>query len=309
MNSSSTPTARWRLFLTRRLPLALVGCLLATMAWPADGRQQATAGGPAFEVASVREQERPAFRRPVFSPLPGGRFQALNATVSDLVAYAYGLNSSDIVQGASSWATSAKFDVTAKAGQEWPPGELRQELVRRMLQQLLAERFNLIVRRSKRTQPGFALVPARKDGRLGPQVARSDVDCEELEAARMARIADGGEVSAPENQPGQCNIITNNGVTRFVGHNMGDVARFVSARMREIVVDRTGIRGAYRMELTAAPAFVPETVKTEMLAKGIEFTQPPLEVALQEQLGLKLEKTSIEVDEVVIERVDAPTPN
>ena len=299
-------SSAWRLRVRRWSPV-MTGCILVAVSSTVSG--QPSAGDSAFEVASVRQQERPAFRRPVIAHLPGGRFQAINATVRDLVAYAYGLSLIDLVESGQAWALNDKFDIAAKAAQDWPPGDSGLQSARRMTQRLLADRFNLTLRRAKRRQGGFALVLARADGRLGPRIRKSDVDCERLEAARIARIADGGSVVAPENQPGECNVVTANRTTRFRGHSMADLARYLSNSMRETVVDRTGLAGAYEMELSAAPGFVPEAAKSEMLAKGIEFAEPPIEVALREQLGLTIEKTTIEIDVVAIQRVERPTPN
>lgn len=56
-----------------------------------------------------------------------------------------------------------------------------------MLQALLAERFGLAVHRDTREMPIYALVLARQDGRLGPQLRRSSVDCQAMSAAERDR--------------------------------------------------------------------------------------------------------------------------
>lgn len=261
-----------------------------------------------FEVASIRQQERPAFRRAVISPLPGGRFQAVNATVHDLISYAYSLDRDDLIEAAPQWATSDKFDVAAKHSADWPSGE-GDRIARRMLRDLLATRFHLRFHAGKRTESGYALTLARRDGRLGPQIRKADVNCAELEAARMARIAESGDPQSAENRPGQCNVMSVDGVSRFVGHSLADLARHVSGSMRAVVIDQTGLAGPYAIELKAAPGFVPQQVQAEMLAKDLEFPYPPLEVALRDQLGLKLEKTAVEIDVITIDAIDRPTPN
>ena len=46
-----------------------------------------------------------------------------------------------------------------------------------MLRGLLAERFKLVVHNETKEQPIYALVLARTDGRLGPQMKPSTLDC------------------------------------------------------------------------------------------------------------------------------------
>ena len=46
-----------------------------------------------------------------------------------------------------------------------------------MLRTLLAERFDLKIRIESREAPIYALVRARRDGRLGPELKRSPVPC------------------------------------------------------------------------------------------------------------------------------------
>ena len=72
-----------------------------------------------------------------------------------------------------------------------------------MLRSLLAERFKLVIHNEDREMPIFALVVNRPDGKLGPQLTKSDVDC----AAMMGRgrgdgPGRGGPPPGPP-QPGQ----------------------------------------------------------------------------------------------------------
>jgi uncharacterized protein (TIGR03435 family) len=46
-----------------------------------------------------------------------------------------------------------------------------------MLRRLLAERFRLAAHNETRELPIYALVMARKDGRMGPRLRRTDADC------------------------------------------------------------------------------------------------------------------------------------
>ena len=53
-----------------------------------------------------------------------------------------------------------------------------------MLRALLADRFKLAAHNESRELPIYALVKARSDGKLGPELRPSAVDCAAIAAAR-----------------------------------------------------------------------------------------------------------------------------
>lgn len=72
-----------------------------------------------------------------------------------------------------------RFDIVAKAEAN---SRLSQHLG--MLRTLLAERFKLVATTATRDLPVYALVVARSDRRLGPQLHKvPDVDCTAMRAA------------------------------------------------------------------------------------------------------------------------------
>ena len=143
----------------------------------------APAGSFAFEVASVMPSPRPEPNpfgfpvRPTIRIERGGRFTATQTTLRDLIQRAYDLPSF-LILGGPQWAASDRFDVLATAeGVEGNPGKIRS-----MLRALLAERFALRVHIETRELPIYALVLARRDGRLGPQLRPSSLDCAAIRA-------------------------------------------------------------------------------------------------------------------------------
>ena len=70
------------------------------------------------------------------------------------------------------WADAARFDVAATASFPASPQQMNT-----MLQGLLVDRFDLTVHRDRRELPVYALVLARRDGRLGPGIRPANVDC------------------------------------------------------------------------------------------------------------------------------------
>jgi uncharacterized protein (TIGR03435 family) len=74
----------------------------------------------------------------------GGRYEIRSATMVDLVSTAYGVDP-DKVLGGPNWLELDRFDMLATA-----PAGTTPEVLRTMLQALLAERFKLVVHIDKR---------------------------------------------------------------------------------------------------------------------------------------------------------------
>ena len=70
------------------------------------------------------------------------------------------------------------------------------------------------------------------------------------------------------------------------------------------VADKTGLAGNFDISLRWAP----ETVTASNPPKD-DSGLPDLFTALQLQLGLKLERTRVSVDSIVIDQVEMPPPN
>ena len=155
---------------------------------------------PTFEVASVKENTSGESRAPMRTQ-PGGRFVATNVLLKGLIADAF-LDAQPLafsrVLGGPEWIGSTRYDIVAKASTEFqlsPDGPPRELLL--MLRSLLQERFKLSAHRETRELPIYQLVVARADGRLGPQLRPSAVDCDALIAARR------GGALPPVRQPNE----------------------------------------------------------------------------------------------------------
>jgi uncharacterized protein (TIGR03435 family) len=69
-----------------------------------------------------------------------------------------------------------------------------------MVQRLLADRFAFAAHHEQRDLPVYALTLARSDGRLGPQLHHSDVDCDQWLAEKRRSATPQGP--APFRHPG-----------------------------------------------------------------------------------------------------------
>jgi uncharacterized protein (TIGR03435 family) len=83
---------------------------------------------------------------------------------------------------------------------------------------------------------------------------------------------------------------------------MANVARSISGVVGRVVVDKTGLRGVWNVELEFAPDLTPNATSGAPLTDA-----PSLFAAVQEQLGLRLQPARGAVEVLVIDHIDAPT--
>src|SRR4051794_22553093 len=183
-------------------------------------------GPMSFEVASVKPNKSGA-QNVRFGIQQGGRFVATNTTVRQLILFAYQLQNFQIV-GAPDWSRDDRFDVNAKAEGDVPPSPFGVAgPMQMMVRALLADRFRFTAHMDTREMPIYALVVARADGRLGPQLTRSTSDCAGVAAAGRAR---GGPPPTPPapTAPGQrpqCGMFGGFGQFRAGGMALSELAR------------------------------------------------------------------------------------
>src|SRR5688572_1629366 len=172
----------------------LLVSLFAAAAIAAQTTPSPDTGAPAFEVVSVKANKTGA---PGGSfVMPPGRFTATNIPLKVLITNAYQLSFFQVV-GGPDWVSTDRFDISAKAPDGAPP-----EQTRAMVRTLLRDRFKLAVHMETRDTPIYSLVTARTDGRLGPNLKRSTMDCgpiraQRAEATAAAARARGGRAAVP----------------------------------------------------------------------------------------------------------------
>ena len=288
-------------------------CIVSVLGCTAGTASAQAPANPTFEVASIKPNKSGTNQRQ-YNVEPNGRFTAINVPLADLVRFAYAERGPDGIlsplppnrmSAAATWAGGAralqsdKFDVIATTD----PGA-SQEQVFLMLRALLAERFKLVVHRDTRDLPIYALVIARKDGRLGPRLRPSNVDCAAVPNDTPAASPAGAFVAEPckglRNVPGKA---TGRAVT------IATLARLMSGWVDDHrpVEDRTGLAGNFDIDLDwtpdrPPPADAPALPATDSNGAGL-FT------ALQEQLGLKVESRKNSIDMLVVDHAEPPTEN
>ena len=281
----------------RRRSAAMTAATLALVVAGARAPQaQVPPAAATFDVSSVKPNKDggPSSVRVT----PGGMLSVTNNNLRNIIRNAWNITN-DQIAGGPDWIDSERFDITAKASKPFAQDEARA-----MLQALLADRFGLVTHQETRDLSVYLLVLARKDGALGPQMKKSDVDC----AALFAAVTAGGKM--PERLPNgnlPCGISVrgNQGLVTGNGVAMEQLARNLVGGVGRIVVDKTGLPGYYDLNLTFAPEGPPP-------AQGAPAGPAPdpgaasLFTAMQEQLGLKLEPGRAPISVLVIDRAQRP---
>ena len=253
---------------------------------------QSPAAGPAataerltFEVASIKPNKSGDLRSRVDAQ-PNGRVFATNVPLLDLVRTAFELQPQETITGdrAPAWLSSERWDIEATSA-----GEPQPQQMRAMLRNLLIDRFKLVSRRDVRMMSAYALVLARSDGQLGPQLQRSTLNCEAQVAA--ARV--------PGTTPGtvqQCGGRSGRGTITTFGVPLSAFSKSLSAAAGRYVFDATGLTDRFDLTLTWTP-----DVDGVAPIDGVS-----LFTAIQEQLGLRLEPRQAPVEVLVVESAERP---
>jgi len=295
--------------------LAAVGRV--TAAGLAAHTPQAPPPAPAFEVASIKPNNSGDGR--VMMQNQPGRFVATNITLRLLIRNAYQVQDFQIT-GGPNWLGSDHFDIIAKVPDGTPapqgppaPGSAPSPL-QLMLRSLLAERFKLTLHNETKDSPIYALVLARSDGRLGPELKKSEADCNAQFAAGRGR---GGPMPPPGPPPPgaamPCGIRIGPGNMAVGGSPLSQFANSLGMFTGRVVVDRTGLTGNYDFNLTWTPDQMPQRPPGAPADQPVQFNGvaidpngPSLFTAVQEQLGLKLDSARGPVELLVIDRADKP---
>jgi uncharacterized protein (TIGR03435 family) len=289
---------------------------------------QEPAGERRFEVASVKPALSPAELgaqaaraaangTPVPAPrfgidtLPGGRFTAMS-TLKQLVANAFDVRDYQI-DGGPKWLTSDYFDINATAGADATPAD-----VRAMLRALLAERFALRAHSETREAPVHVLTIARSDGRLGSQLKPTSQECiQQLEDRKKGLAAAPPVPSASREFPTapRCGLlsmmtrVTGGSTISIGGMELSSLVRQISGELSAPVDDRTGLSGLFDITLDYLSERRIATRANGLDPNSTDTTAPPMAAALQQQLGLRLEKQSGALPIVVIDAAELPTPD
>jgi uncharacterized protein (TIGR03435 family) len=243
---------------------------------------------PQFEVASIRPCEPNGGGRG--GPAPG-RFNPVCGTVESFIRKAYGssvqvfdINSLDPIDNAPAWTKSERYTINAKAPEGTPPAVM----LGAMLRGLLEDRFKLKLHRETRQVPVYDLTVAKGGIKLKP---RDPGSCVPLPGQRVAKPCNGLSVGLGPTSS-----------VEFFGASMPDFAKNLRSIVDRPVIDKTGVVGIFDFRLQYSP-------DPPGGAATAEFTGPSVFTAIEEQLGLKLERARGPHEFLVVDSVERPSAN
>ena len=236
-----------------------------------------TALAQEFEVVAVKPNKSLSGSSSTHSDQ--GFLTATNASLRSLIVMAYGMK--DYQVEGPEWLKSEHFDISAKFPQALSKGEKGNTELQAMMQSMLLDRFKLAVHREQKTFSVYGLIV----GKTGIKFKQ-----------------------APDTESHSQN--SNN--THYVGTgvSMDAFAAFLARRAglpADLpVLDMTGLKGFYNLTLD----WVPEPKPSGETKADDSPSGPSLLMALQEQLGLKVEARKAPIDILIVDHAEkVPTDN
>ncbi len=260
-----------------------------------------------FDVVSIKPNASGTigFR---IQDLRNGRAAMTNVTVRSLLFRAFDISADTPIDGLPAWVDAEHYDVEVRTSGMPSTAEQRE-----MWRTLLVDRLKLATHDDTREQSIYSMVVARPDKGPGPGLMPATVSCPERElppdAVVFARNAERVFAAAPPSPKAAersaaltpefiaqrlttCGNYTGNGTILSASMTMAALAKYLTERTERLVVDKTGLQGAFAVRMVAAPD-----------DNGSLFT------TIQEQLGLKLESARARARVLVIDHIEKPTEN
>jgi uncharacterized protein (TIGR03435 family) len=199
-----------------------------------------------------------------------GRISATNGSLQEYIRWAYGVQLYQV--SGPDWLSSERYDIVAKAADGAPSDQTMP-----MLQKLLADRFKLTMHRVTKEIPVYELVAAKN----GPKL-------KEVEAGGSKTNRGRGHIDAQR-------------------MSMKRLSELLALQMDRPVLDATGLKGVFDFTLDWTPDESPYA-KAESAIDAPK--SPSLLIALQEQLGLRLQARKAPIEILVVDHAEkVPTEN
>src|SRR5215831_11066858 len=279
--SSDGNTITGTLTQAQPLPLNLVKAT-ATTAWaipepPPPPKLMDPNAKPAFEVATIKPSDpnRPGWGIGIN---PSGMINTLNTTLADLIKFCYDLHPRQVAN-APTWFDTEKFDVSAKPD---TPGMASMPQMRAMMQQLILDRFGLKFHNDKRELQAYAIA-----------VAKGGEKIKKEENVKLPLPGFGGLPQRGFN-------VRNATIAEF--------ASVMQAQFMDLpVVDQTNLgdtRYTFVLKFTPDPSMRPFGGATPPGQPPVPEADAPPDLfgAMEQQLGLRMQKTRTSVPVMVIEK-------
>jgi len=241
-----------------------------------SAQAQAPQGPKPFDVAAIKPNKTGS--NGISMGTSHGRLTASNVTARTLILKAFQLRDIQL-SGGPGWISTERFDVSAKTADQ----SISDDDLWLSLQPLLIDRFHLKFHRESKQGAVLSLVTAKAKSGLVPHVG--------IQNPSMRISSSGGKSSVDAK---------NISMAKFAS----TLAEFTS----HIVLDNTRLNGGFDFKLEWAQDHNEESMLST-IEESLGVTGPSLYSALEEQLGLKLQRATGTVENLVVDTIDRPTPN
>jgi uncharacterized protein (TIGR03435 family) len=260
--------------------------------------------GPTFDVVSIKRVHE-LRQTGGMRILPDGTVMMMNGPIGSLVnaASPVPITPRDIL-GGPDWLWRDNYDVTVKPPEGLTRAQLT-EMMPMMWRAMFADRMKLVAHIEHREKDAYALVLARSDGRLGPELKPSTLDCTPGPDATPPPPP-AGPPSLQDRQ-NRCGLSMSPGLFVSGGVTLDQFARRISGIAGGEVDNRTGLMGLYSIKLNFSAQRGGGAAPDPNAAVD---DAPDIFTALQEQLGLKLQRGEKKSTPVfVIDQIERPSEN
>jgi len=293
---------------------------------------------PAFEVASIKPSEpiTPAMvaagKLHAGMKIDGKRVDIGNFALMQLICKAYDVKTYQV--SGPSWLQAVgmagqRFDIIANL----PEGATKEQ-VPQMLQNLLAERFKLVMHRDTKDQAVYALVIG-KGGKAGLKIKEAEMAAAAPDGAAPNPAVTGSSSVTVSQGKGGATVSDGTGKQQrmipspdgksmrfeITGATLAELAEGLSPMADHPIVDMTGLTGKYQVTLeismqdimnaarAAGAAVPPAAVDPNKPAEGASDPGGSIFTSLQ-ALGLKLEARKTPMAMIVVDSIEKmPTEN
>jgi uncharacterized protein (TIGR03435 family) len=232
------------------------------------------------------------------------RIVAPSATLRDLVraAYNYQFRPVSLIIGGPAWVDRERWEVIGQISMPFGPAPGRGLLPAdgaEMLRATLADRFQLKLHFEMRERSVYELVIDRADGQLGPSLTPAKGDCQSSMGTPdpTIKLRPCPFILQALPEPGTALYEMRNITIPELASTLGNYPS-----IDELVVDKTGLTGRFDMSIRSYdPTGVANPPSVEPL--------PRTDVAIRQQLGLRLQRARLPVEAIVIDAVSRPTGN
>jgi uncharacterized protein (TIGR03435 family) len=272
-----------RLSFTRKAVLSLAAAAIVPIAVRVLHAQSAETGK--FDVASVRLHVPGSGGEPL--SCSNGRLVAIGFPLVLVIKWAYDLDYDqlrDMQQRLPKWmfpeavgASTLAYDIQAESEHR-----LTEPQCKAAMQALLADRFKLAVHWESKEAQVYDLVVARGGPKMR-KASNTDTGIGFTITLNGTPVRSAAGVSVP------------------TGESMQELTAFLSfIRDHQPVTDKTGLEGRYKFDLRFSNG---------PPGRDGAFSDPDLETALQQQLGLKLEARKGTVKTLLVDHIEQPSAN